>query len=88
VITLAWKISHNALATQLNLKRRGIVTSGMCLECGKEDEDTFHAFMRCPHPRNLWNAMKEVWDLPPDSLLEPTGLDWLIHLLSAIPENQ
>jgi ribonuclease HI len=32
--------------------------------------------------------MTEVWELPEDRLLQPTGPDWLIHLLHAIPENQ
>jgi hypothetical protein len=47
VRTLGWKICRNALATQLNLRRRGMVACGLCRVCGQEDEDTFHVFMRC-----------------------------------------
>jgi hypothetical protein len=46
---LAWKICNNAISTQLNLMKRGISTTGLCQICGREDEDTFHAFIQCPH---------------------------------------
>jgi ribonuclease HI len=32
--------------------------------------------------------MAEVWDLPPDTMLKPTGSEWLIHLLLLIPDTQ
>jgi hypothetical protein len=32
--------------------------------------------------------MDEVWDLPDGIMLKSTGLDWLLHLLHAIPEKQ
>jgi hypothetical protein len=53
-----------------------------------EDEDSFHAFMRCPHARQLWLAMAEIWPLPRDELLVHTGKEWLLHLLLSIPEEQ
>ena len=88
VRVLAWRICRNALATKANLLRRKeiqpttkvarrmIATSTRCDVCGSEEEDTFHAFMRCPHARSLWLAMKEVWPLPADELLMPTGHEW------------
>jgi hypothetical protein len=48
---LAWKICCNALATPVNMKRRHMTTVSTCRICGCEDEDTFHAFLRCPHAR-------------------------------------
>ena len=85
---LAWKISHNALATKANLRHRGIATTARCDICGTEDEDTFHVFLRCPHARSLWLAMKEVWDLPSDELLQPTGPEWLLQTMCHITEDQ
>jgi hypothetical protein len=32
--------------------------------------------------------MKEVWDMPPDIKLKHIGMEWLLHLLMAIPVNQ
>jgi hypothetical protein len=66
---LAWKICCNALATQMNMYRRQMVTVSTCRICGCEDEDTFHAFLRCPHALQLWLAMKEIWPLPNDDKL-------------------
>jgi hypothetical protein len=85
---LAWKVCCNALGTQANMACRGMATSRTCQICGHEDEDTFHAFMRYPHARDLWCAMKEVWDMPPDIKLKHIGREWLLHLLTAIPVNQ
>jgi hypothetical protein len=31
--------------------------------------------------------MAEVWDLPDDSMLQPTGREWLIGLMHALTEN-
>lgn len=73
VRVLAWKICRNALSTQLNLAHRGMAMSSLCPICGQEDKDTFHVFLRCPHARNIWRAMAEVWDMPPDTMLTPTG---------------
>jgi ribonuclease HI len=88
VRVLAWKICRNAISTQLNLKRRGMATSGLCPICRCDDEDSFHVFVKCQHARDLWNAMAEVWDLPPDGMLKNTGPEWLLHLLVSSPENQ
>jgi hypothetical protein len=53
-----------------------------------KDESTFHIFLQCPHARNLWLAMREVWELPPDELLIDTGKEWLLHLLRRLSEVQ
>jgi hypothetical protein len=85
---LGWKIAKNALATQQNKRRRGMETPATCLICGQEVEDTFHIFIRCQHARNLWLAMREVWNLPADNLLIHTGVEWLLQLLHQITEEQ
>jgi hypothetical protein len=35
-----------------------------------------------------WLAMREEWDLPADALIKPTGKEWLLQLLNAIPTMQ
>jgi hypothetical protein len=85
---LVWKICSNAIATQQSMLRRHMTTHGTCTICGMEEEDTFHVFMRCPHARQLWLAMKEVWPLPEDSKLKHTGTEWLLSLLQNIDEKQ
>jgi hypothetical protein len=88
VKTLAWKICSNAIATQQSMLRRNMTNHGTCTICGIEEEDTFHVFLRCPHARQLWIAMKEVWPLPEDSKLKHTGTEWLLSLLQNVEEKQ
>jgi hypothetical protein len=63
-------------------------TFSLCPVCGREDEDAIHAFLCCPHARNLWMAMEEVWELPHISRIKPVGQDWLKSLLLAASETQ
>ena len=52
-----------------------------CTICGHDTEDAHHALIRCPHAAGLWNAMREVWDLPNDADLQDTETEWIFHLL-------
>jgi hypothetical protein len=85
---LIWRICRNGLATQKNMVSRRMATTSLCQICGWENEDTFHIFVRCPQDRALWLAMKEDWELPEDDLLQPTGKEWLLQVLTTIPEPQ
>ena len=71
-----WKALSNGLATEYNKKIRHIPCTGACRICGHVREDTYHALVQCPHAAALWQAMREVWDIP--KVIEPcTGTDWL-----------
>jgi hypothetical protein len=85
---LAWRIARNGLSTQLTLCTRGIAQTSICQICGEEEEDTFHAFIRCPHARDLWLAMREIWDIPSDDQIRATGSEWLLHLLDDLTLNK
>jgi hypothetical protein len=85
---LAWKIGQNALVTQQNLWRRGMSMTSLCQIYGREDEDTLHVFLRCPHARDLWRAMLEIWELPNIEELRPVGRDWLMQIMHRVPLNQ
>ncbi|KAK1651426.1 hypothetical protein QYE76_069231 [Lolium multiflorum] len=52
-----------------------MATTVLCQICGQEAEDTYHVFMRFPHARSLWLAMKEVWELPSDELMKQQELN-------------
>jgi ribonuclease HI len=84
----AWKLAQNALATQSNMARRGMETPATCLICGVEEETTYHAMIKCPHARGLWDVMKEVWALPPDELLFEHNPDWFLHVITQIDVDQ
>jgi hypothetical protein len=88
VKTFTWKLARNGLPTQQNFRKRKMDTLGICTICGTEEEDTFHALITCPPARNLWNKMRECWDLPNEKLLEHTGRDWVLPLLAKLNNIQ
>jgi hypothetical protein len=84
----AWQLANNALATQVNKHRRGIKTPATCLICGMEEESTFHAMMKCPHARGLWDVMRIVWDLPASELFVEQNPDWFMHVIQLLNLDQ
>jgi hypothetical protein len=67
---------------------RGMMTSSLSPVCGREEESTLHAFLRCPHARDIWQAMAEVWDPPDIDIIQPSGMGWLMQLLHVSSVNQ
>jgi hypothetical protein len=63
-------------------------TSNICVICGIEREDNFHAFCRCPLAMILWHAMKEVWPLPELLMIANTGKEWILYLIDGRPEME
>jgi hypothetical protein len=55
--------------------------SGMCLACGLEQEDVSHMIFQCSHGVHLWQAMREVWDIPKTDNLMGQRENWLEELL-------
>lgn len=88
VCVFAWKAAREALASRESMKRRHMEHDGTCTLCGQEDETAHHALVRCPQARNLWSAMRLVWDLPPEDALRKDEPDWLLLLLQKPSETQ
>ena len=88
VCVFAWKAARGALATKENKQRRQLEHDEICTICGQEIESNFHALVRCPHARNLWTAMRSVWDLPGDDLLKGTEPEWLLLCIQQLNETQ
>ncbi|KQJ88462.1 hypothetical protein BRADI_4g18291v3 [Brachypodium distachyon] len=53
-----------------------------CQVCGVEDEDSFHALVRCPPARALWHAISSCWDIPGADQVQNTGGGWILHLVA------
>ena len=81
VRTFAWRAITNSLATEENKKNHHILVTGVCTICGQEQEDVKHALYRCPPARALWNAMRDVWDLPSHAIMERLQTEWIPELL-------
>uniref|UniRef100_A0ACD5T8B2 Uncharacterized protein n=1 Tax=Avena sativa TaxID=4498 RepID=A0ACD5T8B2_AVESA len=88
VKTFAWKLARNGLATRVNMARRKMITEGTCPICGRGEEDTYHALITYPQSRDLWQCMREVWDLSSTNKIKRVGTDWLLPLLDAIDDNK
>jgi hypothetical protein len=77
----AWKMLVGGLPTRETKKHKHMEVDNMCQRCGCVDEDGFHAVVVCPRAAALWDAMKEVWDIPEKEQLMHTGPEWLFDLL-------
>jgi hypothetical protein len=54
-----WRVARDNLATKLNKKRRNLEIDGICNICGREDEDSHHAIVRCTKSLALRHAMRD-----------------------------
>lgn len=77
----AWKVVNNGLPTRANRCYRHMDEQKVCQLCGYENEDIFHAVIRCPHARTLRLAMRAHWELPVEKELINSGPDWLLLIL-------
>ncbi|KQJ81860.2 hypothetical protein BRADI_5g03501v3 [Brachypodium distachyon] len=59
-----------------------------CQLCGGEDEDLFHALVRCPNARAISHAMRSCWDIPDPNKLQNTGPGWFLHALSTLDKTK
>jgi hypothetical protein len=60
------------------------VKDARCTICGREDESSYHAVLRCTKARALRMELRKHWVLPEESKFRYTGPDWLLILLSQL----
>jgi ribonuclease HI len=70
------------------MQRRKMEVQATCTICGNADEDAFHALVTFPHAKGLWYSMRQCWDLPSEEIVENSGKEWLLQLLSKLNEIQ
>jgi hypothetical protein len=61
-----------------------MISDPTCTICGNEDEDGYHATMRCPKAAALRDNMRMVWELPGDRNLRKNGKEWTLNILNAL----
>jgi hypothetical protein len=61
LITL-WRFAHDCLPTGVQLQRRHIPASPECIHCFVE-ERVDHALLFCPFARQVWDEVKESFDI-------------------------
>lgn len=80
-------MSTNDLATWANKCTRNMEVSDKCPLSEMERENTFHAFCRCPHAVELWQAMVEHWQLQGMCKLVNSGSEWRLQLMDQLSEG-
>jgi hypothetical protein len=60
-----WRFVHDCLLPGIQLCRRNIPDSDVCIFCGKE-EDVEHSFLLCPFAREVWRMVKAVHNIQLD----------------------
>jgi hypothetical protein len=86
VRVFAWRLVKDGLATQVNRKKRTLAKHATCQVCGREDETTYHAVVRCPKLTALRHELRVVWALPKEEDFRCTGSDWLLLLLDKVDD--
>ncbi|EEC84030.1 hypothetical protein OsI_30257 [Oryza sativa Indica Group] len=85
----AWRAITNSLTTLENKKKRKLEVSDICTICGVESEYVVHALFRCPHARQLWEAMSDDMQLNPLSNIHNGDLKVILDMLEQLqPEDQ
>jgi hypothetical protein len=82
-----WRLATKALAVQQNRCRINMTTDPTCTICGMEEEDRYHATMRCTKAVALQSSLKKIWELPKDEELVNSGNEWALIALSKLSPN-
>ena len=51
-----WRTSHDILPTRRNLKKKWILTDGVCPLCGLFQESTIHVLWECTVAQDVWHG--------------------------------
>jgi hypothetical protein len=78
-----WRLATEALAAKKNRCSRNMTTEATCTICGREDEDGYHATMRCTKAASLRDNLRKVWELPSEENLRNNGKEWTLSILNA-----
>lgn len=80
----SWRFCSDSLPTRLNLYKRKIISSPVCLLCGSDTETALHALRDCNFVKQVWvtsglfNGMK-VW-------MGNDGRQWLMALWECVDD--
>jgi ribonuclease HI len=60
---LVWRLMHNKVPTDENLKLRGCALPSMCNLCCKKEESSFHIFFDCEFAVRIWSWLANCLDM-------------------------
>lgn len=80
-------MASNSLATLDNKRKRKLEVNDECAICEREKEDSAHALCRCPHARQLWQAMRQARNITLSMDNVHGSGSWLFDCLEQISEG-
>lgn len=81
-----WRLAHNSLPVQMNIRRRGMDIDTRCPVCWRLDEDGGHYFLKCKYVVQCWReAMLE--DIHSMLLQKHSAYEMVISVLSLSEET-
>lgn len=80
-----WRLMHNKVPTDENLKQRGFSFPSICNLCYKHEESSFHLFFNCEYSIRIWSWLASCLNLSLNfSCLEDVrkfcDLSWSPHI--------
>jgi hypothetical protein len=64
-----------------------MITDPTCTVCGMEEEDGYHAIMRCTKAVALRSRLREIWELPKEEDMANKGKEWALITLSNLTSS-
>jgi len=58
-----WRLMHNKVPTDENLKQRGCSFPSICNLCHKQEESSFHLFFNCEYSIRIWSWLASCLNL-------------------------
>jgi hypothetical protein len=56
---ISWRLLHDRLPTDENLRKRGCYIVSICCFCRKQSESSSHIFLHCPVTAQLWDWLSK-----------------------------
>lgn len=60
---LVWRMMHDKLPCDENLKHRGCSLASICNLCGKHEDSTSHLFFQCSYSMQIWRWFESIIQL-------------------------
>jgi hypothetical protein len=82
-----WRIAHDCLPTEHQLRFRNIPVYDLCCHCGR-NESIEHAFLTCQYVAEIWRELKKKRGFRQMSTPFMSPWQWIFEILVACSERE